>query len=259
VKLIVVGPGRAGGSLAIAAQAAGHEVVGVVMRSPLRWELPFAVLDETWPTADLVVIATRDRDIAEAAQIVEKKHPPTAAVHLSGATSVDVLEPLFRSGWQTGSFHPLQTLPDPISGAGALAGAFVGVTATGELRQRLAALADDLGMTDFDLDDDHKPVYHAGAAAASNFLLAGLDLAEQLFSAAGVPFAAAGPLSAEALDNAYEKGPRQSLTGPIARGDWDTVRSQLRAARALGVDRQFRLLVEATAITAGVDLPHDLD
>jgi predicted short-subunit dehydrogenase-like oxidoreductase (DUF2520 family) len=153
----------------------------------------------------------------------------------------------------------LQTLPDPASGAGALAGSFVGITATGDLRRLLRELADDLGMTDFDLADEAKPAYHAAAAAASNFLIASLDLADRLFSAAGVPFAVAGPLSAEALDNAFERGPRLALTGPIARGDWETVRSQLRAARKIGVDRQFRLLAEATAITAGVDLPNDLD
>jgi predicted short-subunit dehydrogenase-like oxidoreductase (DUF2520 family) len=205
------------------------------------------------------VVATRDRDIVAAADVIAEHHQAAAAVHLSGATSVDALTALAARGWEVGSFHPLQTLPDPLTGASALAGAWVAITALGNLRRQLTSLADDLGMTAFDLADDAKPAYHAGAAAASNFLLAGLDLAEKLLGSAGVPFAAAGPLSAEVLDNAYEQGPRPALTGPIARGDWDTVRAQLRAARNLGIGRQFRLLVEATAMMTGIDVPSDLD
>ncbi|MGI8518341.1 MAG: DUF2520 domain-containing protein [Acidimicrobiia bacterium] len=255
MKILIVGPGRAGGALALAAAAVGHQIVGLVARSPQRWDLPFPMIDHKWPAADLVVVATRDSDITAAASEVAGNHLPASAIHLSGATSVDALAGLTALGWDVGSFHPLQTLPDPLSGAAALSGSWVAVTAGGGLRRRLARLADDLGMTEFDLADSAKPAYHAGAAAASNFLLAGLDLAERLLREAGVPFAAAAPLSAEILENAFAKGPRSALTGPIARGDWETVRAQLEAARKIGLDHQFLLLAEATALTAGVELP----
>lgn len=256
--MLLVGPGRAGGSLALAAAAVGHQIVGLVARSPLRWDLPFPMIDQEWPSADLVVIATRDSEIAAAASEVAGNHAPSSAIHLSGATSVEALAGLAALGWKIGSFHPLQTLPDPATGAAALSGSWVAVTAGGDLRRRLASLADDLGMTEFDLADSAKPAYHAGAAAASNFLLAGLDLAERLLRDAGVPFAAAAPLSAEILENAFEKGPRPALTGPIARGDWETVKAQLEAARKLGLGHQFLLLAEATAVTAGVEFPAGL-
>ena len=255
MKLLIVGPGRAGGALALAANAVGHDISGLVARSPLKWDLPFAMVDGTWPSCDLVVIATRDSDIPQAAVLVESNLPAGAVVHMSGATSIKTLDQLAGQGWEVGSFHPLQTLPDPIAGAEALAGSWVAVTATGALRHRLASFADDLGMTDFDLADDAKPAYHAGASAASNFLIAGLVLADRLLTVAGVPLAAAGPLSAEALDNAFANGPLRALTGPIARGDWETVRAQLLAAREAGVERPFRLMVEATALAAGLELP----
>ena len=259
MRILLVGPGRAGGALALAAAAVGHQVVGMVARSPVRWDLPFPVVNGAWPNADLVIIATRDADIAAAAASVGEQHPPGAAVHLSGATTLEPLQPLVELGWDVGSFHPLQTFPDPNTGAAALTGSWVGVTAGGELRRRLGGLADELGMTDFDLADSAKPSYHAGASAASNFLLAALDLAERLLKDAGVPFAAAAPLSIEILDNAFAIGPQSALTGPIARGDWATVAAQFRAAQRLGLGQQFELLAKATAITAGVELPSNLD
>ncbi|MGH8958302.1 MAG: DUF2520 domain-containing protein, partial [Acidimicrobiia bacterium] len=163
-------------------------------------------------------------------------------------------------GWGIGSFHPLQSLPDPHVGARALPGAWVGVTANGPLRERLRNLATDLGMHDFDLADGARPTYHSGAAAASNFLVAALDLAQQLFEKAAVPFAAAEPLALAAVSNAFSLGPRPSLTGPIVRQDWGTVRMQRSAAAALGEGalRQFDLLMEATAIAASVVVPADL-
>lgn len=258
LRILLVGPGRAGGALALAAAAVGHQVVGLVARSAIRWDLPFPVVGKVWPNAELVVIATRDADIAGAAASVRPELPPAAAIHLSGATTLEPLDGLAEQGWEVGSFHPLQTFPDPATGAAALTGSWVGVTASGELRRRLGTLADDLGMTDFDLADSAKPAYHAGASAASNFLLAGLDLAHRLLSDAGVPFAAAAPLSIEILHNAFAIGPKSALTGPIARGDWATVAAQFSAAQRLGLGEQFKLLAKATAITAGVELPENL-
>jgi predicted short-subunit dehydrogenase-like oxidoreductase (DUF2520 family) len=115
-------------------------------------------------------------------------------------------------------------------------------------------------MHDFDLPDGARAAYHAGATSASNFVLAALDLAHQLFELSGVPFAAARPLATAVVANAFVAGPRPALTGPVARQDWGTVRSQRAAAAQLGPQarQQFELLAEATAITAGVKIPEDL-
>ncbi len=76
-------------------------------------------------------------------------------------------------------------------------------------------------------------MYHAAAAAASNYVIAALDLAGALVASASVPFEALVPLVRTAVDNAFSLGPATALTGPIARGDWDTVRGQFEAvARA---------------------------
>jgi predicted short-subunit dehydrogenase-like oxidoreductase (DUF2520 family) len=173
------------------------------------------------------------------------------AVHLSGLTSVDALGAL---GCPTGSFHPLQTLPTPEAGAAALRGAWIAVTTDDDLlADRLFALASSLGAHPFELADDQKPLYHAAAAAAANFPLTSLAMAERLFAAAGVDFAAAGPLVEAVVANAATMGPVAALTGPVARGDVGTVRAQVAAVAVAAPDLvgHFVALVRATAAVAG--------
>jgi predicted short-subunit dehydrogenase-like oxidoreductase (DUF2520 family) len=121
------------------------------------------------------------------------------------------------------------------------------------LADRLFALASSLGAHPFELADEQKPLYHAAAAAAANFPLTALAMAERLFTAAGVDFAAAGPLTAAVVANAARLGPMAALTGPVARGDVGTVRAQVAAVAAAAPDlvEHFVALVRATAAVAG--------
>jgi predicted short-subunit dehydrogenase-like oxidoreductase (DUF2520 family) len=116
-------------------------------------------------------------------------------------------------------------------------------------------------MVPFRLLDEDKPAYHAAAAAASNYVVAALDLAGSLLESAAVPFEALEPLTRTAVANSFTQGPTRALTGPIARGDWATVKGQLEGVARARPDRldQFRLMAQATAITAGQPLPGDLD
>lgn len=269
MRLVIAGPGRAGGALAIGASGAGHEVTGLFSRSARVDRilgLPIKSYDELagdghLPLCDLLIIATRDAAISAVAQILAPfVKPATAAIHLSGFASVSALYPLAQVGVETGSFHPLQSLPDSVRGARALAGAWVAVTAGPSLTTRLNDFAVTMSMRPFGLADDRKPHYHAGATAASNYVVAALDMAYALFERASVPFEALEPLTSATVRNAFNQGPSMSLTGPIARGDWETVAGQMHAVEALGDDRarQFRLMAEATAITAGKTMPEDL-
>jgi predicted short-subunit dehydrogenase-like oxidoreductase (DUF2520 family) len=103
--------------------------------------------------------------------------------------------------------------------------------------------------------DDAKPLYHAAAAAAANYPLGALAMAERLFEAAGVPFEAAGPLVEAVIANALSLGPLPALTGPIARGDVGTVAAQ-RAAVAVAtpdLEADFVALGRALARAAGTE------
>lgn len=255
LRLIVVGPGRAGGALLAAAPAAGHHILGVLARRPeavpaglvaLRWDLPL-------PDADLVVVAVRDDAVGEVADRLTSLLTGSPVVaHLSGALGVTALAPLAAAGLRTGSVHPLQTLPDAARGAAALAGAWAAVGGSDETAvARLEGFARSLGLRPFLLADEARPAYHAAAAVAANFVVTTLAAAGDLARLAGVPFEAFRPLVEAVIRNVFEVGPEAALTGPVARGDARTVASHLAAARAAGVGELVVALTAATALRAG--------
>ncbi len=255
VNIALYGTGRAAGALAIALTSAGHTVVALDGRSPAAVEALADLIDLGEGEPDLRIIAVSDDAIEQVATKLAATGPQIDTVHVSGAVSIDALEALSSATVQVGSFHPLQTLPDARSGAERLPGAWIGITADEPLRQRLIDLATSIGCHTFDVDDAAKPLYHAAAAATANFTLAVLDLAKGLFEAAGIPFDTARPLLEATVANAFELGPRGALTGPIARGDVDTVTRQVAAVRhALGErSGDFESLAALTARMAGTD------
>jgi predicted short-subunit dehydrogenase-like oxidoreductase (DUF2520 family) len=159
--------------------------------------------------------------------------------HVSGATSLSALDPHERRF----SLHPLQTFTRN-RGPEQLDGAWAAVTAENdEARGQALELARTLGLEPFELDDTDKPLYHAGAAMASNFLVTLHRAAAGLVAAAGVPPEALEPLMRRTIENDFE------LTGPIERGDWETVEAHRQAIRAARPDLEplYDVLAEATA------------
>lgn len=253
MKLIIVGPGRAGGSIALAAGRAGNEVVGVLGRSASEGYGPILESGQIFPTADVVLLCVRDPDMAE---VVEAIGPilgnVSVVAHVSGFLPTSVLAPLVGSGRSAGGFHPLQTLPNALVGAGALAGSYAGIDGDELAFDTLTHLALSMDMKPFRLSDDVRPTYHAAAAAAANFVVTALATSSDLFAAAGIDPGVSRPLVESVVRNVFGSSPREALTGPIARGDTETVVGHLVAAHEVSeaLGRQFRLLAEATAILA---------
>lgn len=257
MRIILAGPGRAGMSLSYAFRTAGHELAGVLGRKnaadaaaaldtvELSW-------DDLLPAADLLVISVRDDAVGEIAnRLASRAIGVAAAVHISGSVTIGALAPLEETGLAIGGFHPLQSLPDAEIGATRLSGAWAGITAGDpQLSARLFELATSIGMIPFDLPDAGRPLYHAGASAAANYVVGSLALAERLFSAAGVPWEAAIPLVEAVVKNATELGPQRALTGPIARGDVRTVEQQRAAVRSAVPD------LEAAFVDIGRAVAH---
>jgi predicted short-subunit dehydrogenase-like oxidoreductase (DUF2520 family) len=185
--------------------------------------------------ADVVLLCVPDGAIAEVARSVE---PGPWIAHVSGATPLAALDPHTRRF----GLHPLQTFtrrrgPEQLDGAWA--------AVAGETDEALAAavaLAETLGLRPFELADDARPLYHAGAAIASNYLVTLYRVAAELFEAAGAPPEALVPLMRRTIENGFE------LTGPIERGDWVTVEAHRRAIRATRPDLEplYDVLAEAT-------------
>jgi predicted short-subunit dehydrogenase-like oxidoreductase (DUF2520 family) len=209
--------------------------------------------DEPLPECDLLLIAVRDDAIPEVAdRLAPLAESVPVAAHMSGFTPVSALGPLADVAVEIGGFHPLQTLPDPERGAAALNGAFVGLGGGPEATPVLIGLAESLGMTPFPLADESRPAYHAAASAASNFVITALATAGDLMMEARIDPIVTRPLVEQAVANLYELTSESPLTGPIARGDVNTVTGQLKAAHDVSeaVGEQYRLMAEATAIRA---------
>ena len=216
----VIGGGRAGA--AIAARMAERGVAVAIGRPPI-------------PESELVILAVPDSVIAEVAKEV---HLGRWVAHVSGATSLSALAPHQKRF----SVHPLQTLTHD-RGPEQLDGAWAAITAeTPAARKRARWLAETLGLTPFELADADHALYHAGAVIGGNFLVTLYRVASRLLSEAGAPPEAIVPLMRRTIENDFD------LTGPIARGDLETVEAHLAALekRAPDLVPLYRALAEAT-------------
>ncbi len=210
--ITVIGAGRAGSAIAARLRERGLAVAA---------------------DGELRLICVPDREIAGVAAAIE---PGPWVAHVSGGTPLAALDPHARRF----SVHPLQTLtlargPEQLDGAFA---AVTGENADAEVRGLW--LAETLGLHPFLLADDRRALYHAGAAMASNFLVTLHRAAAQLFDEAGAPEEALVPLMQRTIDNGFE------LTGPIARGDAETVERHRAALRGSEIEELYAALAEAT-------------
>lgn len=217
-RVSVVGPGRLGRVMAAALGQAGYEVAGPLGRG------------EPAPRADVALLCVPDAEIRTAAEAVVGSARMVG--HTSGATPLSALA---TAGADQFGLHPLQTFtgdetPRHLLGVGcAMAGSSPAALDTAR------ELALSLGMLPFELSDDRRPAYHAAASAASNFLVTLEAAAERLAGGAGLSAPQArtllAPLVRSTVENWAEMGPELALTGPVARGDEETVAAQ-RAAVA---------------------------
>jgi predicted short-subunit dehydrogenase-like oxidoreductase (DUF2520 family) len=209
----------------------GSGRVGSAVSARLR-ERGLELRDEA---SELILLCVPDSAIAEVAAGLE---PGPWIAHVSGATPLAALDRHSRRF----SMHPLQTFTRA-RGPEQLDGAWAAVTAeSDEGREAGLWLARTLGLEPFALSDDARPLYHAGAAIASNYLVTLHSVAAELFRAAGAPPEALVPLMRRTIDNGFE------LTGPIERGDWETVEAHRRAIRAAKPELEplYDVLAEAT-------------
>jgi predicted short-subunit dehydrogenase-like oxidoreductase (DUF2520 family) len=188
--------------------------------------------------AELTLLCVPDTAIRDVSR-GQSLGPGKWIAHVSGATPLSALDPHERRF----SMHPLQTFTRA-RGPEQLDGAWAAVTAeTEEARACGFEHAELLGLRPFELADEARPLYHAGAAIASNYLVTLHRVASDLFAAAGAPPEALEPLMRRTIENGFE------LTGPIERGDWETVESHRAAIRSVRPDLEplYDVLAEATA------------
>jgi predicted short-subunit dehydrogenase-like oxidoreductase (DUF2520 family) len=228
----IIGPGRAGLSLVAALERAGAQVPDVLGRADNLAKAAYG--------ADVIIIATPDREIETVAESIEPVEG-TAVLHLSGSLGLDVLSRHPRRG----SMHPLVTLPDLVIGADRLAGGAWFAVAGDAAASEVVHL---LGGHPFSVPEHARVLYHAAASVAANHLVGLLAEVERIAAAAGIPFEAFLPLAAGALDDVRLLGTAAALTGPVARGDEAVV-----AAHRAALDPE-----ELAGYDAGVELTRRL-
>src|SRR4051812_29070811 len=259
--MALIGPGRAGTTIALGLLDQGWTVVGVAGRAPdapsTKWAAAClasqpALVSDVARGAALVLVATPDQAIEQAVIAAEPAIEPGAlVVHLAGSRGLDVFAPLLerRSGVRVGAMHPLQSFPSTTVGLERLAGAWAAVAGDAAV----ADLARSLGMRPFELDDIDRGRYHAAAVVASNHLVALLGQVERLAASCAVPFEAFAPLVLGSVQNAFALGPAAALTGPVARGDLTTVEQHLRDLDPAERDAYRAVAREAARLTGRRD------
>ena len=236
--LAVVGAGRLGTALAAALRDASL----VFADGPWRVTGPHS-RGFVGDAAGAVLLCVPDRAIADAAALIAAG--PLVG-HCSGACRLDVLEP-----HEAFSLHPLMTV---VSGHVSLDGAGATVAgSTARARAFAASVARAVGMRPTAIAEDDRAAYHAAASIASNFLVTLEAAAERLAATAGVERELLAPLVRATIENWIEVGGERALTGPVARGDGETVAAQRGAVseRAPDLLPLFDALTEATRALAG--------
>jgi predicted short-subunit dehydrogenase-like oxidoreductase (DUF2520 family) len=242
MDLAVIGAGRVGTALAVLWRRAGHRIVAVA-GGPATIErasthLPgVPVLDAVGAAreAGVILLSTPDAAIGGVCREIVRAGvigPGVAVAHASGATGLDALASARSAGATALSLHPLQTCPTVEAAVERIPGAGFAVTADTEEGLALGErLATDAGGRPFRLADEAKPLYHAAAVFASNYLVTVTAIAHELERTAGVgdPSAILAPLQSATLANVERVGPADALTGPAVRGDAQTVDRNLHA------------------------------
>jgi predicted short-subunit dehydrogenase-like oxidoreductase (DUF2520 family) len=228
-------------ALGVLWQRAGHRVVAASGRDASRERVAAYLRDTafepdpalTAAAADTVVLGVRDDLISTmCSQVAGGLRPGARVLHLSGSVPLSALAVAREAGAAALSLHPLLSFPDVATGIERLPGSGIAVTAETDADEAFGQdLARDAGARPFALPDVVKPLYHAGAVFASNYLVAVEALAEQILSAAGVDGAPSylEPLARSAFDRAFALGPEAALTGPAVRGDAGTIERNLEA------------------------------
>ena len=242
-SLQVYGTGRVGLAILELARARGVPLTGAWNPRALRPErrtlapgIPIAVSAEpSAVAADLWLIAVPDDVIADVAERLSRAPGPrpAAVAHCAGAIPAALLAPLAAQGVACGSFHPAMTFRGAPGDAEALAGAVVAIEGDPGAVELLERLADRLGVGRVAVAAAEKPRYHTALVLASNGRMALDAAAVRLLQEAGLEEAEAlallRPLTARTEANLRAATPAHALTGPVARGDARTVRSQLDA------------------------------
>jgi len=241
--IAIIGCGKVGTSLGYFLSEAGYRISGFFSKTRVSAENAAQLINGPAPspssaeaaqTATVVLITTPDDVIADAGALIAqgKGYRDGAAVlHCSGALPSTILEPAKKTGAFIGSMHPLQSFAAARTDINPFKGINMAVEGDDQAVAHATRIATDLGAQVHTIKTAGKTLYHASAVAASNYLVTVMDLSLKMLQAAGIEpadgFKILKPLIDGTLNNVEKIGIPEALTGPIARGDVDTVAAHI--------------------------------
>ena len=246
----IIGAGRVGSSVGFLLKRAGYAVTAVAARTKATAEKAAAFIGGGEPTtdtakaaskADIVFITTPDGAIKSVCERIASGgglKPGSIVVHMFGAQSLELLDAAKTSGSYRAVIHPLQSAPSPAQGIKNLPGSYFRIEADPGALKTAKDIVKALGgielvMPQWRSDKDSAALYHAGAVTVSNYFVALVDYGLQFYQALGADkqetLKALLPLIKGTLQNIEALGTTDALTGPIARGDVETIQGHIKA------------------------------
>lgn len=246
----VIGAGKVGTAMAHLLSVRGYEIAAVCDPRPEARERAAALTGaepveqpgQAARDASIILITTPDSSIEEACEALAGSADLQGrkVIHMSGALSLGVLGAAARAGASVLCVHPIQTFADLEGAERSLPGSTFGVTCAGELEGWARGFVETLGGRAVMVADEDKVLYHAAAAIACNLLTmvdyASYVINRRLGMSDEQTAAALGPLSAATLANVSRLGPARSLTGPLARGDVETIGAHIQALERIDAE-----------------------
>ncbi len=244
----IVGAGVVGTAIAALAARAGYRIAAIASRRETSARRARAMIGQGKVTtipeaahvARLLLLTVSDDAIAQVAESLADPdivQPGTIVAHCSGALASDVLKPLVnRCGALAASMHPLQTFPTVELALETIPGCYFFCEGQGPAVSAVMQLGTDIGGVAVEIEPDRKTLYHAAACMACNYLATLQEAAIAAAALAGIgerpARQALSPLVAATVSNVMAVGPGPALTGPIARGDIQTVNRHLTSLDA---------------------------
>ena len=272
-RVFIVGAGHVGRGLFRAFRGSGIEVLGLHGRRHTAWTTSTGPIPSSISDANTILLAVRDNQIDDAiAELIDHgphNHRPrlatgTVVLHTSGSAEPELIPQLSRRGLGGGTFHPLIPFGSPEKVPELLRKAWIGIDGDDLARAASRRIAGHIGSRTLEIPPGGKPLYHAAAVMSSNFPVVLAELASELFIALGVPERSAQQavhgLMDAAVSNLSEHSPVEALTGPVVRGETETLLHHLAALRGDADARAVykRLSLAALTIAAQRGVPPEV-
>ena len=257
-RVFIVGPGHVGRGLFRAFRASGVDVVGLHGKRPSGIATSTGPLPKEMSSANVIMVCVRDSQLDET---IEELMVATRAgriargaviLHTSAIAEPAGLRTLNDAGFPGGTFHPLVPFSDPEVSAELLRKGWIGIDGENAAKNASRRLAGHIGARTLDIPPGKKPAYHAAAVISSNFPVVLASVAGHLLHDIGVPdssaYQAVESLMSGALANMKQTLPDDALTGPIMRGDGETVGKHMRALEGHGASLDVYRALSGAAI-----------